>query len=523
MKKAASYKKDIFLYPLLAMFLGILLIVFVFMYPILKDKTREYLEGQTTATEITDKLEKEYADKFVFKNSFVNLNGLMARILGQNYLNIVIKLNNGHLSHTEDIANDAVIRNAAEMATLNNFLAERGIGFLYIPVPNKNTFYIDEFPDGYINGMRINREHMLKLMQEYGVKTFDLNAWFKAQSYTMDEVYFKTDDHWRPEVALPAAAAIMKFMVEEYGIQMDATLLDPKNYTVDIYKNFFLGNSYGKRVGTLYAGVDDFSLFRPSYENQITFGLPKYNILETGSIDETMLHTDYLKKRNLFGANPYDTYIGGQYPLAYYQNKTAVNQMKVLLLGDSFGNMMEYFLSPQFSDVYSIDLRHYTSTSLAQYIDMVNPDLVLMCQYSVSHTSLYTFGVEEYEEAKQGAKVLLQQYPQFEVKPSDFTHNGATLFDQLESGKTYTLSIDRTAVTDGFTNYIQLILYDYSEEKQLKEYYFFADSDEKQQWIFTVPEGQDISLLLYAGMIGKTQDIGIYLDNIQIYEGVYIE
>ena len=69
MKKAASYKKDIFLYPLLAMFLGILLIVFVFMYPILKDKTREYLEGQTTATEITDKLEKEYADKFVFKNS----------------------------------------------------------------------------------------------------------------------------------------------------------------------------------------------------------------------------------------------------------------------------------------------------------------------------------------------------------------------------------------------------------------------------------------------------------------------
>ena len=185
--------------------------------------------------------------------------------------------------------------------------------------------------------------------------------------------------------------------------------------------------------------------------------------------------------------------------------------------------MMEYFLSPQFSDVYSIDLRHYTSTSLAQYIDMVNPDLVLMCQYSVSHTSLYTFGVEEYEEAKQGAKVLLQQYPQLEVKPSDFTHNGATLFDQLESGKTYTLSIDRTAVTDGFTNYIQLILYDYSEEKQLKEYYFFADSDEKQQWIFTVPEGQDISLLLYAGMIGKTQDIGIYLDNIQIYEGVYIE
>ena len=57
----------------------------------------------------------------------------------------------------------------------------------------------------------------------------------------------------------------------------------------------------------------------------------------------------------------------------------------------------------------------------------------------------------------------------------------------------------------------------------MKEYYFFADSDEKQQWIFTVPEGQDISLLLYAGMIGKTQDIGIYLDNIQIYEGVYIE
>ena len=49
MKKAASYKKDIFLYPLLAMFLGILLIVFVFMYKFI----RKYTGGFHCETALT--------------------------------------------------------------------------------------------------------------------------------------------------------------------------------------------------------------------------------------------------------------------------------------------------------------------------------------------------------------------------------------------------------------------------------------------------------------------------------------
>ena len=50
---------------------------------------------------------------------------------------------------------------------------------------------------------------------------------------------------------------------------------------------------------------------------------------------------------------------------------------KVLIFGDSFTNALETLLYPSFDEMRSLDLRHYNSKTLWDYIEDYQPDIVL--------------------------------------------------------------------------------------------------------------------------------------------------
>ena len=74
------------------------------------------------------------------------------------------------------------------------------------------------------------------------------------------ELFFNTDHHWKPSTALWAAGVISGKLSETVeGYSYDESIYDPDNYKTKTYKDWFLG-SLGRRVGTLYGGVDDFDV-----------------------------------------------------------------------------------------------------------------------------------------------------------------------------------------------------------------------------------------------------------------------
>ncbi len=187
----------------------------------------------------------------------------------------------------------------------------------------------------------------------------------------------------------------------------------------------------------------------------------------------------------------------------------------------------EYFLSTQFQEVYTIDLRYYTDGTLAEYIGELQPDIVIMCVYegTLSNSLVYSFGVEDYLSAleKTNPSATSANLGDIAIEAQESNKNNFIVLNtNLQSGQAYTLTVDSTSYTGGEDLYIQMTLQDLSTNKAVYNRYFDANSDEPQKWIFTVPEdSRDVyAIYLYAGTKGHTQKVAIEVAGIELQEGI---
>ena len=160
---------------------------------------------------------------------------------------------------------------------------------------------------------------------------------------------------------------------------------------MEAWEDWFLG-SLGKRVGTLYGGVDGIELWKPVFETDFTYSVPIYEIERTGPFEESLLFPERLEEKDYFDSNPYTLYAGGDYPLARIYNHTDEDGPRILLLRDSYACAMTPFLALGCSELITVDLRYFHENLLA-YVDWLKPDLVLVLYTtgSVAQDALFEF------------------------------------------------------------------------------------------------------------------------------------
>ncbi len=419
---------------------------------------------------------------------------------------------------------------------LNDFLAARDIEFLYVLAPSKHAMYDAELALGYENNAYKNIDAMIDALETSGVNAIDMDAWFEENGWSMEDVFYQTDHHWRPQSGLAAAQITMEWLEEKGLVAYDEELLSADSWNVTTYENWFLG-SHGKRVGVLYVGVDDFEVYVPGFETAYA-----YSYLTSGTTmwtyTDTLLDLGYLDEPDYFNENPYCVYMIGDYPLRRTVNTKATNASSVLIIGDSFKMTYEYFLTTQFQEVYTIDLRYYTDGTLAQFIEEICPDVVLMCTYegAFSVSELYSFGVEDYLSALESTAedAFTVELGSYSIEAQeDNGENFAVVVTSLVPGETYTLTIDSTSTIGSEGEYIQMTLQNLSTNTAIVNRYLDANSTEAQKWIFTVPanegdedtveavDGEDTyAIYLYAGTKGYTENISVAVSGICIIEGV---
>ncbi len=93
---------------------------------------------------------------------------------------------------------------------------------------------------------------------------------------------------------------------------------------------------------------------------------------------KTMLHKESITPDNLLNKDDtaYDTYMRGNHPLVKIKNHKITNGKKVLLVLDSYDCVVAPFLSLEFKQLDSIDIRSYTD-SVTDYITENKPDVVI--------------------------------------------------------------------------------------------------------------------------------------------------
>ena len=309
--------------------------------------------------------------------------------------NSVVKLSTGALNFVTLTAvpwySPETDANAAATADFAQALQRLDIPYRYLAAPQKIRRDTDMLPTGVVEAGNRNASRFLEDLDRAGVAYTDLRPLFEENG-VYEDWFFRTDHHWKPEAAFFAWQHLAGVLEEEYGLTTDTALLEEDNWDRQVLEDFFLG-SQGKRVGSLYAGVDDITLYTPKFDTELTYTCPFYAMERSGPFSESVCFPERVARRDWFGENPYVYYAGGDYPLASIVNHKNPSGPRIVLLRDSFACALTPFLALSCSELTTVDLRYF-SGDLLETIAGLEPDLVLTLYTAgtTSNPALFQFG-----------------------------------------------------------------------------------------------------------------------------------
>lgn len=326
---------------------------------------------------------------------FIQLYGGMQRLSGRKVIqdmvagNTVAKLSTGALNFVNlgtagQVDQEAVGRRAQATAELAAKLEVRGIPYLYIAAPQKIQRGVELLPRGLEESGNATCDAYLAELDRLGVDYLDLRPVFESNGI-YSNWFFRTDHHWKPEAAFFAWQYLSGELDLRYGYETPAALTNPKNWSTRVLDDFFLG-SQGKRVGSLYAGVDDFTIYTPKFDTNLTYTNSDGSFDRSGPFAQSVCFPEWVAERDWFNGNPYTYYSGGDYAMATMVNHNNPKGPKVVLLRESFSCALAPFLALSCSELTTIDLRHF-SGDLMDTVRELEPDLVLTL-YTASSTGL---------------------------------------------------------------------------------------------------------------------------------------
>ncbi len=189
----------------------------------------------------TRDIESYVTDHIGFRNLLVGANSrIMSGIFRKSAVDRVLLGTDGWLYFAEDLndylhistLSDRGAGNIARTyAIVQEALAQKGVTFVFAPVPNKSTVY-DNLPYYYVplsgDG---NLAKVLAACEAEGVRTADLNTLFAKEPETL---YQKTDTHWTYKGALLAFREIMRVSGYPYNSFDDAVFETRKDWDGDL-------------------------------------------------------------------------------------------------------------------------------------------------------------------------------------------------------------------------------------------------------------------------------------------------
>ena len=327
---------------------------------------------------------------------FIQLYGGVQRLSGRRIVedavseNTVARLSTGALNFVDldgqAGAGPQVKENAAATADFARALGELGIPYLYLCAPQKLQRGVQLLPEPLAESGNASADALLAELARRETDYLDLRPLFESNGIYANW-FFRTDHHWKPEAAFFAWQELAGVLADRYGFPADPTLTDPASWQTEVLEDFFLG-SQGKRVGSLYGGVDDFTLYIPRFDTDLTYACPSYGFTRTGPFNQSVCFPERVEEQDWFNGNPYTYYAGGDYPLATITNHNNPDGPRVVMLRDSFACALTPFLALSCSELVTIDLRYFEG-DLLDTIGSYDPDLVL---------TLYTAGTADLEE-----------------------------------------------------------------------------------------------------------------------------
>lgn len=282
--------------------------------------------------------EKYLTDQFVWRDRWIGLKTGLERLLLKKESKDIYFAEDGYLieKHTGAFTSDTASRNI-EMLVRFVETYQEPLGTAHITVmiiPNAVEILQDKLPPfaphsgeaGYLQQIR---------------EALPEGVWFDAagilREHASEELYYKTDHHWKTSAAFYAYQGWAK----EQGFSVP-TLSD---YSIETVTDSFEGTIQSK-LGIKTAG-DTIELFHPLQEVAYTVQREQSESLKHSLYDLAALETK----------DKYAVYFGGNQGLLRIRTN-ADNGRKILVIKDSYANCFIPFMLGEFEAIDVLDLRY---------------------------------------------------------------------------------------------------------------------------------------------------------------------
>ncbi len=474
--------------------------------------------------EVKDKLN---SDSLKGHNKFIDVSGLYARISGRRFFNEVVLLNNGMLTAKLSRIPD-MERKARALQIMNDTVESYGGKFIFVQFPYKMDLEQELAPAGLSSELEINNETewFVSFIKKEGIDVIDMIPSLAQTQELVEKTFYRTDHHWKPTAAFQAFRVITERIQALYPDQkiFENIYTDPENWTVHEIKNQFLG-SRGKRTGIYYGGVDDLQWITPNFDTWFSAYIQDHNTFKKGNYEDTCLIKEYLDPDSqLYKKEHYMVYVGNNYSQVQYRNQNAPSDLSVLMIEDSFSLPVQTFMATVFQKVDCIDPRNLKEYTILEYVDQTKPDIVLFEINSgcTAEESFFTFDNAILDDQEQ-SEVLLSSEKET-IHASNSANNYLTVYDEFDNNRVYSLSFSELEITDAleeFPQSVNVLLYDKKQNINITWTAFdieYCNYSGSCYWTFQTPGNgsENLSLLIYAGIQGNTQNNGIEIKDLQL-------
>ncbi len=226
-------------------------------------------------------------------------------------------------------------------------------------------------------------DEFINVLKSSGVNYVDLREEISKDKLDKEQLFFKTDHHWRIETVFWVYQKTIGYIEERFNIKLDKDnyYTDRKNFNIDIYKNNFLG-SQGQRVSKYYGGIDDFALVTPKFKTDLELTQileDKVLHIKQGEFKDSLIYKSMMESKDGYSIDSYASYLGYGNTEKRIVNNKAANNYKVLVIGDSFSRPLTSFLSLCFKETRNIDTQKGRfNKNVYDYITEYKPDMVIV-------------------------------------------------------------------------------------------------------------------------------------------------
>lgn len=230
----------------------------------------------------------------------------------------ITKLADGSLTSTDP--RRAQQERVDSMVELADVAAEQGAQLFFVQAPFKVDAYGDEEVNGKLDFSNQNADELLAGLRANGIEVMDLRENLHEAAPTSEayhRFFYRTDHHWRPQVAL-LATDLLTQRLEAAGIPIERAAYNLAKYQVETRPAFFLG-SQGKKVTLAKTEPDDFDVITPGFPVNLHVEMPSLDIDTTGGFD-LLLDPRQIERQDYYNLNPYAFYGHGDVPLMCIEN-----------------------------------------------------------------------------------------------------------------------------------------------------------------------------------------------------------